>query len=137
MRERFNGFRDAVRHASGPVGSALLMSLMSVLLCGSALATWMTRRHAPMPAVVLFPLIALGMWRQVQFIAEPQVSLWFRRVRIALLTLATVVAAFGVSAVYGWGWHGINVVTPFLAAWNLMLELRDPSHDVRSTHPAF
>lgn len=86
-----------------------------------------------MPAIVLFPVVALGMWRQVQFTAEPRVSLWLHRVRVGLLTLATILAAYGV---YGWGWYGINVVAPLLAAWHLILELRDRSQGVSSARAA-
>lgn len=130
MREQLIAFRQAVRHGRGPIGTALLMSLMSVLLCGSELAMWTTARRPPMAAIVLFPISALGMWRQVQFETDVPVGLWCRRGRIALLILAMLVAIYGV---YGWGWHGINVATPFLAALALVLELRHQSPAASST----
>lgn len=102
----------------------MFTSFAAVMVAGIEVSGWLTRHKAPNPAALLFPTIALGLWRTVHLVGFDDVMRHLRSVRMAMLAAIALLATFGV---YQWGWRGAAAWIPLAAAWNIALELRQKS----------
>ena len=121
-------FRHAVTHAQGPIGSAVVMTIVTVLVGTVELWGVSSRHRAMPPTTLLFPIIALGMWRSVRL---PGFDTPLSRFRIARMAMLAVIALVGVVGAYRWNWRGIAFAIPVLAVLQLIVEVWNPFESFR------
>ncbi len=117
------GVRHALQNARGPIGVAVTLTVLTILIASLESWFWATRNKAPNPTALVVLIITIGMWRPVAIAASDTATRRFQYVRISLLILVALCAIVGMFQLH---WRGVALVIPLLAAWNVVLEFVPP-----------